>query len=54
MWLLITEFRVARRESEVERAIVSAAMGCGFALLLFFLIGSAIMFALFLGGRLTL
>ena len=54
MWLLITEFRVARRESEVERAVVSAAMGCGFALLLFFLIGFAIMFALFLGGRVTL
>ncbi len=54
VWLLITEFRVARRESEVERAVVSAALGCGFALLLFFLIGFTIMFALFLGGRLTL
>jgi hypothetical protein len=54
MWLLITEFRVARRESEVERAVVSAAMGCGFALLLLLLIGFAVMFALLLGGRVTL
>ena len=49
--LLIVEFRVARRESEVGRAVASAALGCCFAVLLFFLIALAIGLVLFLSGR---
>lgn len=49
--LLITEFRVAQRESEVGRAAASAALGCGFAMVLFFLIGLAVGLVLFLSGR---
>jgi hypothetical protein len=54
VWFVIAEFRVARRESEVGRAVSAVALGCSFGCLLFFLVGFAIMFALFLSGRMLL
>lgn len=54
IWFVIAEFRVARRESEVVRALSTVAVGCSFGCLLLFLVGFAVMFALFLSGRMLL
>lgn len=51
IWFVIAEYRVARRNSEVGRALSTVAVGCSFGCLLFFLVGFALMFALFLAGR---
>lgn len=51
VWLVVTEYRVARRESETGWAVGSTALGCGFASLLMFAIACAIMLVFFLIGR---
>ena len=51
VWFFITEYRVARRETEWSRAGGSVALGCGFGLVLMFAIGLAIWLLFFLIGR---
>lgn len=51
VWFLITEYRVARRETESGRAGGSVALGCGLGCSLMFAIGLAVMLLFFLIGR---
>lgn len=51
VWFVITEYRVARRETEPGRAVGSTALGCGFGLVLMIAIALAIMLVFFLIGR---
>lgn len=51
VWFVVTEYRVAKRDTEWRRAGGSVALGCGLGCLIFVVVAMAIMLLFFLIGR---